>query len=718
MVGPAAGATRAESSIDSPFKGQSSFEVEDEVLFFGREAHTRSLTYRILSSRMTVLHAPSGAGKTSLLNARIVPNLEREGWMVIKTRPETHPTRAIKNAVVQYLAPPPEAEVVALRRALHLLGLEGHTTLSRLVAHYQTLRVGDTRRQTLLAPPSGAEAARYLPAPAYERWQRRSASLRTLQPVRPLACRMLSSTMPWDQGVQQWQLFHDPEAVPSDHVTAPTVDAACDLLLQDRTAYGYSRILAVLLPPFPGLLAFFRNLTPWCCLLRASPQMVLVLDQFEEIFTRFQDPGRLAGASAESNGSGVRQRGARADWRLRREFFTDLEELYLAARDTVPSVEMPDPSNAADSAALIPLRFLIALRDEYVGRLSPIRRFAPELVDAAYRLDLLSPSQARDAIEKPAALKGRAVERECADEIVTSLQVEDEFIEPGPLQLVCQHLWSHTPNETAITRDALEAPGVGGVSGILDQYFRETVDAITVAPLAEEPPCPPEYIRLELLDILDMLVTSSGTRNVVEQNYLTNVPYRKASRRLQLLNLLEANRLVRRDARGTEEYYEITHEFLIAPIRAELTRVEKFGEVARALSALRHALDYPYELMDPASFAVLHTYREGLEWDAPTSEVMLRNAVANAGNDMLWGAVNHWATALRNTRVLEDPGAALKRKSLGLTGLRSVIEAGPDAAGPLTTGRRTQLLRAVVQVGEVDAAVPLIRRLLDEDQTT
>jgi hypothetical protein len=414
----------------------------------------------------------------------------------------------------------------------------------------------------------------------------------------------------------------------------------------------------------------------------------------------------------------VHPRRARADWRLRREFFTDLEELYLAARNTVPSVEMPDPSDAEAPAALIPLRFLIALRDEYVARLSPIRRFAPELVDGAYRLDLLSPSQARDAIEKPASLKGRTVERDCVDEIVNSLQVEDEFVEPGPLQLVCQHLWSHTPSGTAITRAALEAPGVGGVPGILDRYFRETVDAIAVAPIGEDPPCPPEYIRLELLDILDMLVTSSGTRNVVEQSYLTNVPYRKASRRLELLNLLEANRLVRRDARGNEEYYEITHEFLIAPIRAELTRVEKFGEVARALSALRHALDYPYELMDGASFAVLHTYRDGLEWDAPTTEVMLRNAVANAGDDMLWGAVNHWATTLRNMRAVEEPGEALKRKSLGLTGLRSVLEAGLDAVEPLTTSRRTQLLRAVVQVGDVDTATPLIRRLLDKDQTT
>src|SRR5262249_33547366 len=183
------------------------------------------------------------------------------------------------------------------------------------------------------------------------------------------ACRILSSTMSWDQGVQQWQLFHDPEAVPADHNSAPTVDAACRLLLEEQTAYGYSRMLAVLLPPFPGLLAFFRNLTPWCCLLRTSPQMVLVLDQFEEIFTRFQDPGRLT-ARAESNGSsGGHARGVRADWRLRREFFNELEELYVAARTTVASVEMPDPSDTARPGALIPLRFLIPLRVACVARL-------------------------------------------------------------------------------------------------------------------------------------------------------------------------------------------------------------------------------------------------------------------------------------------------------------------------------------------------------------
>ena len=65
-----------------PFPGLEYFRTEDAELFFGRENETARLVARILSSAFTLLHAPSGAGKTSLLNASAIPDLEARGWSV------------------------------------------------------------------------------------------------------------------------------------------------------------------------------------------------------------------------------------------------------------------------------------------------------------------------------------------------------------------------------------------------------------------------------------------------------------------------------------------------------------------------------------------------------------------------------------------------------------------------------------------------------------
>ena len=73
-----------EKSIDSaaktpgaPYKGLFYFEMADEQIFFGREPQIELLLGRIQRHRLTVLHGVSGAGKTSLINAGLMPMLLR-----------------------------------------------------------------------------------------------------------------------------------------------------------------------------------------------------------------------------------------------------------------------------------------------------------------------------------------------------------------------------------------------------------------------------------------------------------------------------------------------------------------------------------------------------------------------------------------------------------------------------------------------------------------
>ena len=57
------------------YPGVRSFEEHDEIQFFGRQRAAEELLLRVLSVRLLLQFAPSGVGKTSLLNAGLFPKL-------------------------------------------------------------------------------------------------------------------------------------------------------------------------------------------------------------------------------------------------------------------------------------------------------------------------------------------------------------------------------------------------------------------------------------------------------------------------------------------------------------------------------------------------------------------------------------------------------------------------------------------------------------------
>jgi WD40 repeat protein len=62
-------------SLTSPFPGMETFAQENAPFFFGRDAERRVLISNLRASRLTLLYAPSGAGKSSLLRAGVAARL-------------------------------------------------------------------------------------------------------------------------------------------------------------------------------------------------------------------------------------------------------------------------------------------------------------------------------------------------------------------------------------------------------------------------------------------------------------------------------------------------------------------------------------------------------------------------------------------------------------------------------------------------------------------
>ena len=84
-----------------PYVGPRPFGRDEKDLFFGRDRETRDLCSLVVAHPIVLLYAASGAGKSSLLNAGLIPLLEARGYEVLPpARVSGRIPRAIKTGEV------------------------------------------------------------------------------------------------------------------------------------------------------------------------------------------------------------------------------------------------------------------------------------------------------------------------------------------------------------------------------------------------------------------------------------------------------------------------------------------------------------------------------------------------------------------------------------------------------------------------------------------
>jgi WD40 repeat protein len=70
------------TTTGNPYVGPRTFQKEESHLFFGRGREARDLAALVASERLVLFYAQSGAGKSSLLNTRLIPDLENNRYEV------------------------------------------------------------------------------------------------------------------------------------------------------------------------------------------------------------------------------------------------------------------------------------------------------------------------------------------------------------------------------------------------------------------------------------------------------------------------------------------------------------------------------------------------------------------------------------------------------------------------------------------------------------
>ena len=94
------------SSLQEPYVGPRTFEKDDADIFRGRDREARDLAALVSSQRNVLFYAQSGAGKSSLINAKLVPGLEKKGFEVLpvgRVGGESNPVDQVDNIFIYTL---------------------------------------------------------------------------------------------------------------------------------------------------------------------------------------------------------------------------------------------------------------------------------------------------------------------------------------------------------------------------------------------------------------------------------------------------------------------------------------------------------------------------------------------------------------------------------------------------------------------------------------
>jgi len=88
---------------ENPFRFLEPFRRMDRQLFFGRDSQIRELTGLVCNSTILVLFGESGSGKTSLLNAGLIPELSDQHFLIVHCRCLDTPCDNIRREVLRSL---------------------------------------------------------------------------------------------------------------------------------------------------------------------------------------------------------------------------------------------------------------------------------------------------------------------------------------------------------------------------------------------------------------------------------------------------------------------------------------------------------------------------------------------------------------------------------------------------------------------------------------
>jgi len=113
---------KAQSIPPNPYRGLYAFREQDAPLFFGRESFSETLLETVSSSSLVAVVGASGAGKSSVVFAGLLPKLRPNAeWLIAEFRPGPRPFESLAATLLPLLEP----EMSETDRLLEMRKLSG-----------------------------------------------------------------------------------------------------------------------------------------------------------------------------------------------------------------------------------------------------------------------------------------------------------------------------------------------------------------------------------------------------------------------------------------------------------------------------------------------------------------------------------------------------------------------------------------------------------------
>jgi WD40 repeat protein len=243
-------------------------------------------------------------------------------------------------------------------------------------------------------------------------------------------------------------------------------------------------------------------------------------------------------------------------------FFDQFEELF-----TVDPIDLEDKRRFLEEVGQV-LRdrgrwAVFSVREDFLAHLDPYLNLIPTKLRTRFRLDLLRPEPAKQAIQGPAREAGVEFSADAAWLVVDDLRTvlvqrggaavpaKGPTVEPVQLQVVCHRLWTRLGEATRVEPE--DARELGDVDNALRDFYDDVVREVAQSAGVTE--------RALRTWISDELVTEQGYRAQVQRGPADDAEGR-------VLPALENAHLVRADSRRGTVWYELAHDRLVDPVRS------------------------------------------------------------------------------------------------------------------------------------------------------
>jgi hypothetical protein len=232
------------------------------------------------------------------------------------------------------------------------------------------------------------------------------------------------------------------------------------------------------------------------------------------------------------------------DWSAQEEFFRQLGDLL----------------------ATEPVWALLSMREDYMGGLDRYLRLLPGMLQSRYRLDLLTPADAKLAIQVPAQEQHVDFTDDAVKALVEKLAVirvqqpgqqiefrRAPYVEPVQLQVVCRQLWRKVRKERPdfTTVEIEDVRRHADIEKALTGYYTDIIRNVVSQTGADE------------RTIRDWIETELITREQFRSQTAHEPAVAETER---VISLLQDGYLVRGDVRGTTTWYELSHDRLVRPV--------------------------------------------------------------------------------------------------------------------------------------------------------